>query len=288
MSETIIIKKDNIEYLQFNKLLEFQDTLIHAYTLKTFNTGLGKDIEDRKENLKRLSSALKIKENCFVTVNQAHTNIVTELKKQALEEMTNKQTKHIKQGKLIILNKQNLALSTTANEPKADGLITNEKQKALVIGTADCICLMLFDPKNKVISNIHSGWKGTAKRIAQEAIYKMIKDYDCKPQNIICCICPALRKDHFLVNEDVVNIYKNEFPKYYNKVIEETEYTNEKGKQYKIDTVLINKLMLKDIGLLDKNIIDSKICTMCESDKFYSYRTEKRNLKNNIGVILLK
>ena len=64
--------------------------------------------------------------------------------------------------------------------------------------------------------------------------------------------------------------------------------TNQKGKQYKIDTVLVNKLMLNEMGVLKKNIIDSEICTICEKDKFFSYRIFGQNYKNNIGLMMLK
>ena len=63
---------------------------------------------------------------------------------------------------------------------------------------------------------------------------------------------------------------------------------NEKGIQYKIDAVLINKLILKENGILDKNIIDSEICTVCNSNDFHSRRVEGVDYEVNTGLMMLK
>ncbi len=260
MSNVVFVKKDDIEYMQFKKLLEFQDELTHAYTLKTYGIGLNKDIENTNKVFEILANTFNFSKEDIIKTKQTHTNNIVEI------------------------NDKEVSLENT------DGIITDKKEKAILTSTSDCICFMLYDPQNKVIANIHSGWKGTSKRIIQNAISLMIKDYDCKVNNIICCIGPSLRKDHFLVNQDVVDIFQNEFYNYIKKspIIEETDLTNQKGKQYKIDTILINKLMLKEMGVLKQNIIDSEICTMCENDKFFSYRIFGQNYKNNIGLMMLK
>ena len=63
---------------------------------------------------------------------------------------------------------------------------------------------------------------------------------------------------------------------------------NEKGIQYLIDTVLLNKIMLNKIGLLDKNIIDCNICTVCSNDMFHSRRVEGINYEVNSAIMMLK
>lgn len=57
--------------------------------------------------------------------------------------------------------------------------------------------------------------------------------------------------------------------------------------KYYIDTVLINKIILKSEGLKEENIIDSGICTKCQSNKLHSYREEKKNAGRNTGLIVL-
>ena len=131
------------------------------------------------------------------------------------------------------------------------------------------------DDVKKVIGDVHSGWRGTLQKIGKKAVEKMISEYDCKPENIICCISPCIKKCHFEVEEDVMQMFKNEFD--YTGRIDEII---EKGKvvdgiqKYNIDTTLINKIILAEVGLKESNIIDSNICTVCDSDLFHSFRAD--------------
>ena len=57
-----------------------------------------------------------------------------------------------------------------------DGLITNKPNIILSTRYADCTPLFFFDPVKKVIASVHSGWKGTVKKIGLKTINKMIKE----------------------------------------------------------------------------------------------------------------
>ena len=263
MDNIIINKTDYIEYLQFKKLLEFQDVLVHAYTLKIHDIGFtrNKTNHDIDGSLNKLCKALKINKEYLRYLNQQHTDNICEY------------------------NKVDFVLPA-----EADGIITKLPNVATLLTFSDCISLFMYDPKNKVIANIHSGWKGTTKRIGEKAVYKMVKDYNCKPENIICCFGPSIRKDHFLVNDDVKQIFENEFKEIVknNNIIEDAECTNEKGKQYKIDTILLNKILLKEKGLIDKNIIDCNLCTVCNNTMFHSRRAEGKKYQLNANIMMLK
>ena len=164
--------------------------------------------------------------------------------------------------------------------PNTDALITNKKDVLLATTNADCILLLLYDPVKKIVANVHSGWRGTLQRIVIKTINKMQNEFNSNPKDIICCICPSIRKCHFEVDKNVKDLFEKEFSEVLNKyainndicdIIEETK-TNEK---WNIDTVLINKLLLKELGLKDENIIDSNICSVCNHDLIHSYRVEK-------------
>lgn len=167
-----------------------------------------------------------------------------------------------------------------------DGLTTNKKDKILSLTFADCTPIYLFDKKQKVIGNIHSGWKGTVKKISKKAVKFMKEKYNSNPKDIICVIGPTIRKCHFEVQQDVRDIFYNEF-KYMQDIDEIIEY-NEETKSYFIDTVLINKNLLQEQGIPEKNIIDSKVCTYCNSNIMHSYRKEGEQSGRNTALICLK
>ena len=278
-NENVIhIEKDEIQYLQFRKLLEYKDIISHAYSLGidvNFRTGRAKNSEKlSKEDFNRAIQDYKklcgaINENYIdvVKVIQEHTdNIVC---------INNK------------INKNQPDISMTEYTGK-DGMITNKKGLVLSTTNADCILLLLFDPITKTIANVHSGWKGTLQRISVKAVEMMINDYNCKPQNIICCMCPSIRKCHFEVGIEVKEMFEKEFQDLKiseSKEIMEKQLDNEK---WNIDTVQINKIMLKGIGLKEENIIDSGICSVCNCDLVHSYRVEKQEYGLATAIISLK
>lgn len=113
----------------------------------------------------------------------------------------------------------------------------------------------------------------------------MIKEFECNPKDIICCICPSIRKCHFEVEKDVKDMFENEFKdlENLNNIIEE-KIPNAK---WNIDTVLINEMILEKQGLKKENIIDSGICSVCNSDLIHSYRVEKKGYGLNTALISL-
>ena len=249
------IKDGDIEYLQFRKLLEYKDRVTHCYTTRSDNYK-----KDDGKNYKRLYESLNLDyKKCVKIKEQIHSNFV-----QIIE---NKGTK----------------------PDKVDGLITNKKGISFSLRFADCTPIYLYDPVENVIGDIHSGWKGTANKIACVAVKKMIEEYNSKPEDIICCIGPTIGKCHFEVDEDVKNIFENTFS-YMNindRIIEKGEVKEGKQK-YFIATNLINRTMLEEIGLLKENIIESNICTVCNKDVLHSYRVDRQNAGRNTAIISLK
>ena len=245
------IKNWDIEYIQFKRLLKYQDKIQHCYTLKPINYAKG-----NKNNYKNLYKILKLDYDKHVQIkHQIHSNFV-EIVNDKNKEYTNK-----------------------------DGLITNIKWVSLSLRFADCTPIYLYDPIKNVIANIHSGRRGTLQKIAIHAVKKMIKYYNSNPKDIIACIGPAIGKCHFEVDEDVNNLFMSTFS--YNNIIEKGEIKDWKQK-YFIDTNLINRKLLEDIGLYTENIIESNICTVCNSQKTHSYRADKDKSWRSTGIIGLK
>ena len=168
-----------------------------------------------------------------------------------------------------------------------DGLITDKENIALTSKNADCILFLFYDPVKKVIANVHSGWKGTFKKISEKTVNKMINNYKCNPEDILCFISPSIRKCHFEVDEDIKDLCADIFSFLpIEEFIEIGEIKDDKQK-YMIDTVKINKLLLKQMGLKEKNIIDSEICSMCNKDIVHSARGEGEGFKRETLIVSL-
>ena len=255
----IVIKDENgIKYLQFKKRLEYG--IKHAYTLSVEGVDFSFKTSAHDNSYKMLADALDIEVNNIVEPVQTHTDEV-----RILEEVT----------------------SSDALQD-VDGLITNKKNIAITSKNADCILFFFYDPKNKVIANVHSGWKGTFKRIAIKTVQKMINEFSSNPEDILCFISPSIRKCHFEVDSDVKEMCENIFSELsLDKIISKGEIKENKQK-YMIDTVLINKEGLLNLGLKEENIIDSGICSVCHKDEVHSARAEGDGFKRETAIIVLE
>lgn len=275
-NENIIhVNKNGVQYIQFRKLLEYSDIIRNAYSLGTdvnFRTAkVNKQQLSRNEyelainSYKNLCNAIGSNYINTVKTNQNHTDTIKIANKKIKEDEPDFNLEEYKETDGIVTNKKNLILSTT---------------------NADCILLLLFDPIKKVIANVHSGWRGTLQRISTKAIEKMEKEYNCNPKDIICCICPSIRKCHFEVEKEVKDMFEEEFK----SIVEKNDIITEtiSSKKWTIDTVLINQIILEEKGLKKENIIDSKICSVCNSNLVHSYRVEKEGYRLETAIIELK
>lgn len=251
------IKDGDTEYLQFRKLLEYKDRINHCYTLKGNNNDY---IEVKDNNYSSLYKSINLDYDGFTKIEyQAHSDLTEKV-----------------QEKNEVFNNM-------------DGLLTNKEGISLSLRFADCTPILFYDPIKNVIGNIHSGWKGTVQKIGPKSLLKMIKEYGCNVKDIICCIGPCIGMCHFEVGEDVKEIFENTFSYLVNieSMIKKGEIKEEEQKYY-IDTTLINRKLLEEVGVPSKNIIESNICTVCNKDYMHSYRADKENAGRNTAIIGLK
>ena len=160
-----------------------------------------------------------------------------------------------------------------------DALITNIPNVPLLIFTADCVPIAIIDKKHKAIGLAHAGWRGTYDLIAKKTIEEMTKNYNTNPEDLVCIIGPSIGPCCYEVSQELVEKFNINFTNSTEKL-----YTIENGK-YKLDLWKVNEYIIKESGVKDENIINLKICTSCNSDKFHSYRKHNQTPKR-IGTIL--
>ena len=158
---------------------------------------------------------------------------------------------------------------------ESDALITTTKNLGLAISSADCPAIFIYDPVQKLIAAVHSGWKGTEKKILRKAIQKLKNDFNSVPANLICYIGPSISQINYEVGEEVATKFKNEFV----SINENKFYVNLSGANYK---------MLVDEGVRKANIQISGLCSYEYENILHSYRREGIKSGRALGVIAMK
>jgi len=155
-----------------------------------------------------------------------------------------------------------------------DGAITNAKGIALMVLTADCLPVFLYDPDKHAIGIAHAGWRSTLEGIAKNVVGAMKSEFKSDPAKILVGFGPAIRQCCYEVSRE----FLVHFP----------ESVVKMAHKYYFDLAGENAEQLLSVGIISKNMFDCGICTSCRSDDFFCYRKEKENAGRMASVIMLK
>ena len=222
---------------------------------KSLNCGYG-SLDNKtnvKKNLQIVRKKISNKAKNILLLNQIHSN------------------------KFIFIGKK----YNNNNKPKADAIITDQRNLPIAVLTADCAPILIYDDKIKMIAAIHAGWKGAFKGIVSKVIKFMIKK-GCKLENITAAIGPSISQKNYEVKQD----FKRKFIKKDKK-----NYIFFKNKKNKLYFNLSKYLYASLKSIKIKNIDILKIDTFDKTNKFFSARRALKlnhdDYGRNISIIML-
>ena len=226
--------------------------LIHGFSTRKFgNMSVKKSLEENN-NLEKFLKALKLNKKDLIMMEQVHGRKV--------EWVGEKEA-----GKVI---------------REIDGLVTEEKGVVLGVKVADCLPVLFFDKKRKIIGVAHAGWKGVLAEIGQEVVWKM-KLLGSNPKNVLVGIGPHLSGCCYEIKKDLVEKFIKKFDK-------RPEMIFKKKNKIHLNLAVSLKVQLIKVGILKQNIESPLACTSCQNDEFYSYRKDSDKTYGEIlGVIIL-
>ncbi|MEO8358138.1 MAG: peptidoglycan editing factor PgeF [Chloroflexota bacterium] len=150
---------------------------------------------------------------------------------------------------------------------QADIILTDKHDVTLFMRFADCVPIMVSDPRNGVIGIAHAGWMGTLRDVASATINAMKKQYGSNPADIVACIGPSIGPDHYEVGADVILQVMQKFGDESDLILK-----SHNGKIH-FNLWETNRLLLEHAGV--QNIEISGICTACNTSDWFSHRAEK-------------
>ena len=173
-----------------------------------------------------------------------------------------------------------------------DGLITATRDLLLGIQTADCLPIILVDPKNHAVGVFHAGWRGTVKRIVEKGVGEMRLRFGSRPRDLKAAIGPGIHGCCYEVGPEVRDKFESQFA-YAAKLFHEVEESDPVREKYPmlfltarapghsvlpkkifLDLVEANRQQLLTAGVPARSIEASLLCTNCRTDLLFSYRAE--------------
>lgn len=283
-SPWLLQRSGGLQVLQLAPFRKFP-WLVHGFSTRLGGTSLldGKKVlnlgfmewdsrEAVTENRRLLQSALAAKGSTLIPLKQIHSDVV------------------------------HLFLKPAAEPPKGDASLTNIPGLLLGVQTADCVPILLVDPKKRVVAAVHAGWRGTLARIAQKTIGRMQLEFGCKPADLLAALGPSIGPCCYEVGVELVTKFTAQFADAHD-YFDEPRTGDEPNpiqwlnmappghqpapKDVRLDLQKANRSQLMASGLRPSNIYSSDLCTACRSDLLFSYRREgplSGRLMSVIGV----
>ena len=262
-------QKGECGYLTFPQMETYPE-LRHLFTTRlggvskgavgSWNFGAGSldSAENIAKNYEILGSVLGITTEQMVTSAQTHTTNI----------------------RVVTADDGGTGIMTNPSFEDVDGLVTNERNLAIITGHADCNPVFFYDPVKQVIGLAHSGWKGTLGGISEKMVSVMAERYGCQPADILAGIGPALCQDCFEVDRDVADLFFGRNEDY-------RDFAYEKGIKTYIDLKQIIRYDLLAAGLAGENIFDMGLCTKENMDLFFSHRGQQGKRGIMAAVMML-
>lgn len=157
----------------------------------------------------------------------------------------------------------------------SDALITQVPEIALAISSADCAAIFIYDTKNKIIAAVHSGWKGTYKKILKKTLHLMFKNFHSNPKNLFAYIAPSISQKNYEVREDVASLF-------------DSKYLKKIDSKIFLDIKKANEDMLIENGIPEKQIEISELCSYEEKNLLHSYRRDGKYSGRALGLIAMR
>ncbi len=249
----------------------------HPRTEKVLNLGCTDwDRRERvEENRRRFTGALGHPKAPLITLQQIHSDIT------------------------------HIVSKPPTDSPKGDAVATPAPGLLLSIQTADCIPILLVDPRHRAVAAVHAGWRGTLARVAAKMLGRMQMEFATRPAEVLAAIGPGIGQCCYEVGPDVVKEFAAQFPgakSWFDgpfDVLASGEDPNPlpwltmmppghepPPLRCRLDLKAANAALLIETGVSPKNIFTTDLCTSCRPDLFFSYRREKRTgrMMSAIGI----
>jgi polyphenol oxidase len=149
-----------------------------------------------------------------------------------------------------------LLVESAGPQGEGDALISNLRGVGLAIRTADCLPILIADPRNRAVAAVHAGWRGVVSEIVPKAVEAMRRQFGSKPGDLVVAIGPGIGLCCFEVGPEV------------------SVQFGLSGRT-KVDLVETTCRQLRRIGVKMGQINSVGLCSYCDPELFQSYRRDR-------------
>jgi hypothetical protein len=161
-----------------------------------------------------------------------------------------------------------------------DGLVSDRPGAVLGAFAADCVPILFADPVAGVCGAAHSGWRGTVGGVARRVVERMA-EVGSQAAQVRVALGPSIGPCCFEVGPEVVQVFQDAFPGLPGLVVDGPRKPH-------IDLRRATRAVLEAAGVQPAHIDDRPPCTMCNPERFFSYRRDGFDGGVHMGFIGLR
>jgi YfiH family protein len=149
-----------------------------------------------------------------------------------------------------------------------DALVTDQPGIMVAVRTADCVPILMHDPKRRVVAAIHAGWRGAVAGIVPKTLALLESRFGARPDQVRISIGPSAGVCCYEVDEPVLNsLYQG--VSCWEKVVR----SRRNGRAH-LDLKALIREQVQRHGATPQWVTTVNLCTICHDDLFFSYRRE--------------
>lgn len=156
----------------------------------------------------------------------------------------------------------------------ADALLTRVPDVALLVRTADCLPVFFADPPRGVVGIAHAGWRGLTASLLARVVSAFRHTYHSQASELRVALGPAIRVCCYEVGAE----FRERFG----------PFVRERGGRWMCDLVGVARTQLEQCGVRSDRVLDSRRCTVCEPQHWYSLRRDGPATGRLTSLIVLR
>jgi YfiH family protein len=168
---------------------------------------------------------------------------------------------------------------------EADAICTDLPGVAVGIFTADCVPILVGDPKRGAVAAIHAGWRGVVAGVAPAALAVMAQAYGSRVADLQVALGPAIGPCCFEVGPEVVAAFDAQIPGARAAGAIHDPRAGEARPHIDLKAAL--RAQLQAAGVAAAHIDAGAACTMCDpAGRFFSYRRDNTQTGQHLSLIV--
>ncbi|MFL5271614.1 MAG: peptidoglycan editing factor PgeF [Anaeromyxobacteraceae bacterium] len=169
-----------------------------------------------------------------------------------------------------------LARGPTEPQEEADAVVSASPGVAACVSVADCVPVLLADPRSGAVAAVHAGWRGTIVRIAARGVEALVREVGASPTELVAAVGPGIGPCCFEVERELAVRFRGAL----GPLVADAR---ERGSR--VDLFLANALVLREAGLAPARIDVLGRCTACDPGSFFSHRRDGGRSGRQVGFI---